>query len=495
MPPRKKGALKDQGEKLHIKTKLLKKIVDEEDDEEEYIKQVSSRQDDDWIGDDDGSDYVEDGRDIFDDDLDMESIASASAIGKGTKRKKKSVSENAGKRNLQFMLSNIPSKKKEETKIDNDAMLSKILEEIDKSPTSTSSIKPKPMTNTFSSVVEPPSTISSENPNSVLKEIYNNKPHEEGIENIIEIEDDKAEESIEIDGFKKFEAVQSQNSENVTIETDLTQGCSDNDVDMTQIEEFESQILPDISMDETEITDEIQAEFISEWENIANEPNEVVKKRYFVFIGGMLLRTLKKQKGTVFLFGKTYCDNTKSYLSCCVAVRNIERQLFFLPRPNVLDKSGQPTDKPVTFMMVYNEVKENIMKPLQIDFRARYIHKKFAFDPEVPTESYYMEVRYPASDIKIYTNLGKKSKTFSKVFGTNTSFLEILLLDRKIKGPCWLDVHNPIPVSNQISWCKFEVDCQKMIDLKVTLTEKPLPPPPLVTMTINLRSFVNPKTL
>lgn len=63
----------------------------------------------------DGSGYIEDGRDIFDDDLDSESIAAASALAKekSSKKKKKSISANAGKGNLQFMLSNMPSKKKE----------------------------------------------------------------------------------------------------------------------------------------------------------------------------------------------------------------------------------------------------------------------------------------------------------------------------------------------------------------------------------------------
>lgn len=110
-------------------------------DEKEYAKQVMSRADD-WIVDDsmqlltvskgakfkrtcfvDGIGYVEDGRDIFDDDLDSESIAAATASAstskksKGEKRKK-NVSENAGKGgNLQFLLSNMPAKKKKEVRL------------------------------------------------------------------------------------------------------------------------------------------------------------------------------------------------------------------------------------------------------------------------------------------------------------------------------------------------------------------------------------------
>lgn len=57
---------------------------------------------------------MEDGRDIFDDDLDQQSIAAAAASGnkKGVKRKKK-VAENAGKGNLHSLISNMPTKKKE----------------------------------------------------------------------------------------------------------------------------------------------------------------------------------------------------------------------------------------------------------------------------------------------------------------------------------------------------------------------------------------------
>lgn len=36
-----------------------------------------------------------------------------------------------------------------------------------------------------------------------------------------------------------------------------------------------------------------------------------------------------------------------------------------------------------------------------------------------------------------------KGETFSHVFGTNTSSLEMFLMNRKIKGPCWLEVKNP----------------------------------------------------
>ena len=39
--------------------------------------------------------------------------------------------------------------------------------------------------------------------------------------------------------------------------------------------------------------------------------------------------------------------------------------------------------------------------------------------------------------------------TFSKVFGTNTSAFETLVIKRKIMGPCWLDVRGCVPVTEK----------------------------------------------
>lgn len=112
-----------------------------------------------------------------------------------------------------------------------------------------------------------------------------------------------------------------------------------------------------------------------------------------------------------------------------------------------------------------------------------------------------------------------KGSTFSHVFGTNTSSLEHFLLSRKIRGPCWLDVKTPreslikLLVNNMwgkrtrvtviritscselcgqpMSWCKVEAIVPKSELISVV---KDLPPPPLVVMSISLKTVPNPKT-
>ena len=43
--------------------------------------------------------------------------------------------------------------------------------------------------------------------------------------------------------------------------------------------------------------------------------------------------------GIVYLFGKVWIEAAKSHISCCVAVKNIERKAFLLPRKTVRIKS------------------------------------------------------------------------------------------------------------------------------------------------------------
>lgn len=69
----------------------------------------------------------------------------------------------------------------------------------------------------------------------------------------------------------------------------------------------------------------------------------------------------------------------------------------------------------------------------------------------------------------------------------------MLLIEGKIKGPCWLEIKNPQPNKNFYSWCKVDVICPEMNDLVVSTHEAP--PPPLTVMALNMRTVVNPKNM
>ncbi|CAH3146316.1 unnamed protein product [Pocillopora meandrina] len=109
---------------------------------------------------------------------------------------------------------------------------------------------------------------------------------------------------------------------------------------------------------------------------------------------------------------------------------------------------------------------------------------------DVPVTSEYLEVRYSADGPQLPCDLS--GQTFSHVFGTNTSSLELLLLNRKMKGPCWLNVKLPQLPQQPVSWCKVEAVIPKPDLLEVASQQDP--PPPMVVMSLSFRTMLNTKT-
>lgn len=77
------------------------------------------------------------------------------------------------------------------------------------------------------------------------------------------------------------------------------------------------------------------------------------------------------------------------------------------------------------------------------------------------------------------------------MFGTTSNFLELLLLDRKIKGPCWLSIANAEASDSPLSWCKLEMVCSNPTDILVINDTKNMSIPPLTVMAINIKNIVN----
>lgn len=50
---------------------------------------------------------------------------------------------------------------------------------------------------------------------------------------------------------------------------------------------------------------------------------------------------------------------------------------------------------------------------------------------------------------------GLTGNTFECLFGSNQSILELFILKRKIKGPCWLTIKDAHKISdNKKTWCR-----------------------------------------
>ncbi|KAG5999048.1 hypothetical protein E4U52_000042 [Claviceps spartinae] len=196
--------------------------------------------------------------------------------------------------------------------------------------------------------------------------------------------------------------------------------------------------------------------------------------------------------GSLCLFGKVLNKKTRVHVSCFVKVDNILRKLYFLPRSQRV-RNGEATDETVGMMDVYEEVDE-LMTNMKVEMhKIKACTRKYAFElPDVPKEAQYMKLLYPYTKPQLDVNT--TGQTFSHVFGANTALFEQFILWKNIMGPCWLKIQDADfgAVSNA-SHCKLEILVDDP-DMVSTLSESDnLEAPPLTLMSLSLRTAFNAK--
>lgn len=196
-----------------------------------------------------------------------------------------------------------------------------------------------------------------------------------------------------------------------------------------------------------------------------------------------------KNPGTVYLFGKTYVPSHDVYCSCCVMVHCIPRRIYLLPRKHLkTSKDGEP--QLTTIDDVYKEFDAYASKMRIMEFNCRETKKHYSFEKEgTPKTSDYLEVRYNARYPAIDADYS--GPAIERVFGTTVNALELLLMERKIKGPAWLDVKNVAPTAGRFAWCQQIVITSDMDNISLCSQEKAKPP--MVIATLNARMSLNSK--
>ncbi|XP_058793658.1 DNA polymerase alpha catalytic subunit [Phymastichus coffea] len=605
-----------KGSKNKYEVNDIDNIYDEVE-ESEYSKTVLKRQCDDWIVDDGGgSGYVEDGREIFDDDLDDESVQKASKNHdhtKGPRKRKREADTKKPSSSITSMFSSMANKKKASDRItdENDDFLGDLMLELDRDKKGSENEKQTPRFNKFA-VKKPPTEIDDNKlfanmiketakpkqktllddlddqilydkpdrtPKPKIKhteildsplnkdEINRLKPKIKHIEildsplnkdeinvlkttkiseptdSIMEAESLDFDDDFGADDFSTaassictststvknskslFNSTassvrQSMNSADITSEStngeDLNQYIGDiSDIDFGNTEMDTSVTQP---VNTSQMWKEKDADkhdeniFAKIWEveftqvsklisskisvtedkplplpTITNEAGEKI----FRFFWWDAFEDAYKQPGVVYLFGKVFVKSLNEYVSCSLAVKNIPRRIYLLPRETARKIEDDDYDDEINFGDIHTEFNEHL-KALRIDeFRYRNVKKKYAFDrPETPFETEYLEVRYPAKYPPIDPNYS--SKLIEAVFGTSVNALELLLIERNIKGPCWLDVKAAVPASNPYSWCKVQANCLKLELVTVTPQQLSLIPPVSIA-TLNIQVSLDPK--
>ncbi|KAM3473361.1 hypothetical protein MY5147_004829 [Beauveria neobassiana] len=196
--------------------------------------------------------------------------------------------------------------------------------------------------------------------------------------------------------------------------------------------------------------------------------------------------------GSLCLFGKVLNKKTQEYVSCFVKVDNILRKLYFLPREHRL-RDGEETDESVEMMDVYNEV-DDLMTKMNVGmYKIKACTRKYAFElPGVPKEAQYMKLLYPYTKQQIDSSI--IGETFSHVFGSNTALFEQFVLWKNVMGPCWLKIEDAdFGAIKNASHCKLEVLAEHPNMLSVASESDNLDAPPLTMMSVALRTAFNAK--
>eukprot|EP00049_Salpingoeca_infusionum_P006656 m.109809 g.109809 ORF g.109809 m.109809 type:complete len:1528 (-) comp13382_c3_seq1:218-4801(-) len=201
--------------------------------------------------------------------------------------------------------------------------------------------------------------------------------------------------------------------------------------------------------------------------------------------------TIGHKSGTVFLFGKVWVEEASSFVSCCLTVNNLERNVFVVPRERKVDEHGNDTAEEVDNAQVFEEVSDVLFKHGIPKFDTKPVTRNYAFEcHDVPHEMEVLKIKYSASLPRLPNDMA--GKTFSHIFGTNISPLERFLMKRDLMGPCWLKIKNAKQSMQPLSWCKLEaeIDNPKF----VTKVASPPPSPPVTVLSLSLQTIINRKT-
>ena len=146
----------------------------------------------------------------------------------------------------------------------------------------------------------------------------------------------------------------------------------------------------------------------------------------------------------------------------------------------------------VSELDLYTEFNDKIAGRYKIqEHRCRPVTKRYAFEhADIPAEGGYLEVLYSSQFPALPPEL--QGETFSRVFGAGQTSMECFLLERKVKGPGWLDIRAATPAAPPTSWCRLEAAVQEPAAVSVsTCTDDP---PPLCVVSLKLATVINPKT-
>jgi len=102
-------------------------------------------------------------------------------------------------------------------------------------------------------------------------------------------------------------------------------------------------------------------------------------------------------------------------------------------------------------------------------------------------EHKFMKIKYSADFPPLPPNLS--GNTFECIFGANQSMLELFLLKRKIKGPCWLQIKGFEKAANfKATWSKHEIIVKNPKNIFYEIEDMNRVSPPISALSFSMKT-------
>lgn len=197
---------------------------------------------------------------------------------------------------------------------------------------------------------------------------------------------------------------------------------------------------------------------------------------------------------TLLLFGKVLTREGK-FVSGVAQVTGLYREIYILPR-KYRKVDGEDTDEEVGPLDVHEELVPLFLDKFGLDsIKAKPEKMKYAFElPGMPKEAEYLKVLLPYNTPKnqgLVLPAELEGETFSHIFGTNGNIFESFVLQRNIMGPCWLEIKNPDFESfRNASHCQVEVSIASPTFIS-PIENATIPPPALTVTSISVQTVMD----
>jgi DNA polymerase alpha subunit A len=175
-------------------------------------------------------------------------------------------------------------------------------------------------------------------------------------------------------------------------------------------------------------------------------------------------------------------------------VHGMERTCYVLPKVKGKARNTLSEEEENKLIgNVYTEMEETRKRRFKdiTTWKCKGVSRKYAFEMQIPHGTHrFLKVKYPASMPPLPAAL--TGNTFECVFGAQQSMLELFILKRKLKGPCWLTLNNFKKVTDyRRSWSKHEIVIDSPKDCIVTIDDLNKPSPPMVSLSFTMKCAKN----